>query len=62
LGEGFTTQVVTLWCFNTVGREILTLGEGFTTQVRSYPMVFHVNTVEGRLRNPAALEPQPRVD
>ena len=33
LGEGFTTQVVTLWCFNTVGREILTLGEGFTTQV-----------------------------
>ena len=35
LGEGFTTQVVTLWCFNTVGRKILTLGEGFTTQVRS---------------------------
>ena len=31
--EGFTTQVVTLWCFNTVGRKILTLGEGFTTQV-----------------------------
>ena len=28
LGEGFTTQVVTLWCFNTVGRKILTLGEG----------------------------------
>ena len=23
----------TLWCFNTVGRKILTLGEGFTTQV-----------------------------
>jgi hypothetical protein len=33
LGEGFTTLVVTLWCFNTVGCEILTLGEGFTTQV-----------------------------
>jgi hypothetical protein len=32
--KGFTTQVVTLvWCFNTVGRKILTLGEGFTTQV-----------------------------
>ena len=23
----------TLWCFNIVGREILTLGEGFNTQV-----------------------------
>ena len=33
LGDGFTTLVVTLWCFNTVGRKILTLGEGFTTQV-----------------------------
>ena len=33
LGGGFLTrlQVVTLWCFNTVGRDILTLGEGFTT-------------------------------
>jgi hypothetical protein len=32
--KGFTTQVVTLvWCFNTVGRKILTLGKGFTTQV-----------------------------
>ena len=26
LGEGFNTQVITLWCFNIVGREILTLG------------------------------------
>jgi hypothetical protein len=33
LGEGFNTQVITLWCFNIVGREILTLGEGFNTQV-----------------------------
>jgi hypothetical protein len=33
-GEGFThAQVITLWCFNIVGREILTLGEGFNTQV-----------------------------
>jgi hypothetical protein len=56
LEEGFTTQVVTLWCFNTVGRKILTLGEGFTTQVvtaysvvtSSYPMVFQAfNTVLG---------------
>jgi hypothetical protein len=29
LGE----QVITLWCFYIVGREILTLGEGFNTQV-----------------------------
>ena len=28
LGEGFNTQVVTLWCFNIVVREILTLGDG----------------------------------
>jgi len=33
LGEGFNTQVITLWCFYIVGREILTLGEGFNTQV-----------------------------
>ncbi len=31
--EGFNTQVITLWCFYIVGREILTLGEGFNTQV-----------------------------
>jgi hypothetical protein len=31
LGEGFNTQVITLWCFYIVGREILTLGEGFNT-------------------------------
>jgi hypothetical protein len=30
---GFNTQVITLWCFYIVGREILTLGEGFNTQV-----------------------------
>ncbi len=35
LGEGFNTQVITLWCFYIVGREILTLGEGFNTQVIS---------------------------
>ena len=33
LGEGFNTQVITLWCYYIVGREILTLGEGFNTQV-----------------------------
>ena len=34
LGEGFNTAwVITLWCFNIVGREILTLGEGFNTRV-----------------------------
>jgi hypothetical protein len=34
LGGGFQrTQVITLWCFYIVGREILTLGEGFNTQV-----------------------------
>jgi hypothetical protein len=33
MGEGFNTQVITLWCFNIVGREILTLGVGFNTQV-----------------------------
>jgi len=34
LGGGFHySRIVTLWCFNTLGRKILTLGEGFTTQV-----------------------------
>ena len=33
LGEGFNTQVLTIWCCYVVGREILTLGEGFNTQV-----------------------------
>ncbi len=33
LGEGFNTQVITLWCFYIVGRENLTLGEGFNIQV-----------------------------
>ena len=27
------SNYLTLWCFNIVGREILTLGEGFNTQV-----------------------------
>jgi hypothetical protein len=41
LGEGFNTQVITLWCFYIVGREILTLGEGFSTQVITlWSMVF----------------------
>jgi hypothetical protein len=31
LGEGFNTQVITLWCFYIVGREILTLGEAVST-------------------------------
>ena len=30
LGEGFNTQVVTLWCFNIVVREILTWGRVLT--------------------------------
>ncbi len=29
----WATQLITLWCFYIVGREILTLGEGFNTQV-----------------------------
>ena len=30
LGEGFNTQVVTLWCFNIVVRETLTWGRVLT--------------------------------
>jgi hypothetical protein len=51
MGEGFNTQVITLWCFNIVGREILTLGVGFNTQVYgNYPMVFqHSGSERSRL-------------
>jgi hypothetical protein len=42
LGEGFNTQVITLWCFYIVGRGILTLGEGFNTQVITILWCFYI--------------------
>ena len=48
LGEGFNTQVITLWCFNRVGRKILTLREGFNTQVITLWCFMAFNIVPSR--------------
>jgi hypothetical protein len=51
LGEGFNTQVITLWCFNIVGRKILDPWGRAFQHSGNYPMnypypmplvVFHV--------------------
>jgi len=52
LGEGFNTQVITLWCFYIVGREISTLGEGFNTQVITLWCFYIVDSVFRRALPP----------
>jgi hypothetical protein len=55
LGEGFNTQVITLWCFNIVGREILTVGYIFIFVdpiASAYPTV-QLYVLDGVKRNQA---------